>query len=172
METIWTDERKEGARAVCRRFAGTPHRNRMAVPGKNGGVDCIHFVIQVMIGAGVIPKVKLPAYDERMGIWRERNIIEDIILQYAAGDSLPPETPEEFGDIVICAVGRQTNHVGIIVDGVMWHVRGQGYCGFEPLVVWKDRTQSLIRLTATGLIRDPGTMAADQLRIAPPVEMP
>lgn len=164
MRPVWTEERKQAARAICALYAGTPHRNRMARPGKNGGVDCIHFVAEVLSGAGVILPHTLPAYDERLGVLRARNVIEDILLQHLHAEIAPEP---EFGDIVICTCGRQSNHVGIVIDGQMWHVPGRGWCGPEALGNWAARVQSFVRLTDTGLRQDPARLQADALRIAP-----
>ncbi len=164
MNIIWTEERKTLARDVCNLYAGTPHRARVAIPGRRaGGVDCIHFVDRVLVGAGIIPEHTLPGYDDRAGVFRQRNIIEDILVRHLAAEILPPDAPAEFGDIVICKVGRQSNHVGIVIDGDFWHVPGGGNCGNEALANWRARIQSLLRVTGTGLLADPSTLRASEI---------
>ncbi len=155
---IWTPERQAAARATATKFGGTPHRSRMNLPGV--GVDCIHFVAAVLTETGLIPPPRLPAYDERIGALRARNIIEDILLEHLHAESLGPEAEPAFGDIVICTCGRQTNHVGIVIDGQMWHSPGRGYCGPEAVANWRRRIQSFIRITGPGLKADPGELTA------------
>ncbi len=152
----WDDQSRAAALATAKAYAGTPHRNRMNLPRE--GVDCIHFVAAVLSGAGLIPLPKLPAYDERLGALRARNVIEDILLEHLHCERI--EEPE-FGAIVICKCGRQTNHVGIVLDhGEMWHVPGKGYCGPEAVVNWLPRIQAFLRITAPGLKANPATLTA------------
>lgn len=135
-------------------FRGTPHKNRLCLPGE--GVDCIHFVIAVLASAGVIPRIRLPFYDERLGSFRAHNVMEDLFLMHFHAQRLDADEPVEFGDVVVCSCGRQTNHIGIILDGGwFWHVPGKGICFPDSLGVWRHRTQCLLRMTGTGLKRDP-----------------
>lgn len=136
----------------------------MAVPGI--GVDCIHFVLAVLVEAGIIDRPTLPAYDERLGALRERNVIEDILTAHL--HARPAEAPE-FGDIVVCRCGRQSNHIGIVIDDQMWHSPGKGYCGPEALANWRERIQSFVRIEQTGLRADPAELTARGiLSFAPP----
>lgn len=165
---VWTLARRADAVAVATEYAGTPHRNRMALPRE--GVDCIHFVAAVLHGAGVIPWPRLPAYDERLGALRARNVIEDILLEHLHAERI--EEPE-FGAIVVCKCGRQTNHVGIVLDdGQMWHVPGRGTCGPEAVADWRDRVQAFIRITAVGLKADPGELTAQGILAFAPAPPP
>ena len=161
---VWTEARRTAARLACQAYAGTPHVNRLALPGE--GVDCVHFVLAVLMAAGLVPaETRLPAYDERLGRLRERNVIEDILLAHL--HSAPAAFPA-FGDIVVCKCGRQTNHVGIVIDGEFWHVPGKGRCGPEALENWRPRIQRFIRILAPGLKADPGELtAAGILAFAP-----
>lgn len=156
MIEVWTEERKALARAECQRWAGTPHVNRVAVPGV--GIDCIRLLIEILIGAGLYERRQLPFYDERLGALRTRNIIEDLFTSHLHANSLPPTASPAFGDLVVCQCGRQTNHVGMIIDGAFWHVPGRGRVGPESWEAWKGRVQSLVRITAPGFKADPGAL--------------
>ncbi len=169
MEPVWTPERKLAALATCMKYVGTPHRNRMAVPGPAGGVDCIHFVAEVLTGAGIIPDHRLPGYDERLGTMRSHNVIEDILVRHLHAEV---HTEPDWGDIVICKVGRQSNHVGIVIGENMWHVSSRSFVGYEALVNWLPRVQSFVRITQTGLRADPALLVAEELRIAPAPPLP
>lgn len=160
---IWNDTRKAAARASCKKWGGTPHYNRLAVAGT--GIDCVHLVSEILRDSGIIPAgFPMPFYDERLGSLRQRNVIEDIIAAYMHADSLPPDTAPEFGDIVVCQCGRQSNHVGIIIDGEMWHVPGRGRVGPSAWVTWKKKTQALMRLTADGFKVDPSGLTWEAIR--------
>ncbi len=162
MNTIWTPERQAAARASCAKWAGTPHQNRLALPGE--GIDCVRFVSEILKDAGIIDEARLPFYDERLGALRERNVIEDILTAYLHAEPLPPDAPVEFGDLVVCQCGRQTNHVGIIIDGAMWHVPGRGRCGPASWENWWRRAQSLVRITGTGYREDPASLTWTRIR--------
>lgn len=144
---LWTAARQELARRECARWAGTPHFNRLAVPGQ--GVDCIHFVKAILAAAGIIPDFRLPWYDERLGALRTSNILETLLVEHLHAEARPPDAGQ-FGDVVICKAGRQTNHVGILIDGKMWHVPGRGRVGGDSWSQWRERTQSLVTITAEG----------------------
>jgi hypothetical protein len=127
-------------------------------------VDCIHFVAAVVTLAGLIPRPQMPFYDERLGSLRNRNIMEDIVLEHCHAESHPVTDPPEFGDIVICQCGRQTNHTGIIIDGLMWHVPAKGFVAGEPWEEWQPRAQALVRITATGYKKDPSKLTWQEVK--------
>lgn len=158
---LWTPERIELALAEARAWQGTPHKNRVALRGQ--GVDCIRFVCQVLAAAGVIEVPRFPFYDERLGVLRARNVIEDILLAHLDATACEPVEPQD-GDVVVCRCGRQTNHVGIFLAGDMWHVPGKGAVGPEPWGPWEARAQSLVRIHSTGYKVPPGTLTWDAIR--------
>jgi cell wall-associated NlpC family hydrolase len=158
---LWTPERLELLAAELKAWEGTPHVNRVAVRGQ--GVDCVRLVCQVLVAAGIIESPTLPFYDERLGVLRARNIIEDVLLTHLHGTRHEPAEAQD-GDIVVCRCGRQTNHVGIFYRGDMWHAPGKGRVGPEPWATWEARTQSLVRLHAVGYKVPPGTLTWDAIR--------
>lgn len=150
---IWTQSRQDAARAAAAAWAGTPHRNRLELPQE--GVDCIRFVLAVLRAAEVLPARRLPFYDERLGMFRSRNVMEDLFVRYFHATAHRPEDPPAFGDLVVCRCGRQTNHVGIMLDQQLWHVPSGGHVGPEPWEIWIPRVQSLVRIDGIGFRQDP-----------------
>lgn len=163
---IWTEERMNAARAEAKRWAGTPHVNRLAVLG--AGIDCVNLVFEILVAAGLIERRRMPFYDERLGALRRRNVIEDILLAHLHAQSVSPTAGGQFGDIVVCQCGRQTNHVGMIIDGQFWHVPGRGRVGPEAWEAWKDRTQNLVRIVRTGYKADPAALTWEKIRATLP----
>jgi cell wall-associated NlpC family hydrolase len=161
-EKVWTARRRVIANNTAEAFRGTKHVNRLALPGE--GVDCIHFVMAVLEAAGVVPRFRLPFYDERLGSFRARNVMEDLFEMHFFVSIHPAEAAPEFGDVVICKCGRQSNHVGILLDGWLWHVPSNGYCIPEDWSHWHHRTQSLIRFATTGLKSDPHQLRWRQIK--------
>jgi cell wall-associated NlpC family hydrolase len=174
----WTAERRSLAQAAAQRFQGTPHRNRLCLPGE--GVDCIRFVLAVLQAAEILPPHRLPFYDERLGAFRKRNVMEALFLSHLDAEGLPTDTPPEFGDVVICQCGRQTNHVGILLENdhptretdgarqlshtAMWHVPGKGHVGPEAWEIWRPRAQSIVRIRSAGLRDNPGKLTWRQIK--------
>jgi hypothetical protein len=161
-ETVWTPERQQRARAEAQRWAGTKHVNRLAVHG--AGIDCVNLVSEILIAAGLIERRRMPFYDERLGSLRSRNVIEDILTGHLHAESIPAAAGGQFGDIVVCQCGRQTNHVGILIDGMMWHVPGRGRVGPEAWETWRPRTQNLVRIVGIGYKADPAALTWDKIR--------
>lgn len=162
--SVWDLNRRMAARDVAADFAGTPHRDRMALPRE--GVDCVNFVLAVLIRTGVVPPAQLPFYHEALGSLRRRNVIEDILAAHLHCDVLQPGSPAEFGDIVVCQCGRQSNHVGIIIDGSFWHCPARGHCGPEAWHQWAARAQCLVRVTAPGYKAAPASLTWDAILAA------
>lgn len=111
-------------------------------------------MLSVLRSAGLIPYHRLPFYDERLGSFRARNVMGPLFCRFFHADMHPPEAPA-FGDVVVCQCGRQSNHVGIVLDGWFWHVPAQGFVSVEAWGAWQHRAETLVRFTAPGLRSDP-----------------
>ncbi len=160
--TIWTPESQAAAREACQLWTGTRHANRIAVPGQ--GVDCIRFVFEIVIAGGILPRFTLPAYDERLGVLREKNVMETIIREYAHAERVPADAAPEFGDVAIFKCGDQCNHAGIVIDSQVWHVPGRSRVGPEAWPTVAKKLQCLMRFTAPGFKQDPATLTWEKIR--------
>lgn len=109
----------------------------------------------VLESAGVVPVFRLPNYDERLGSFRERNVMEDLFATHFHVERHDVTVTPQFGDVVVCSCGRQSNHVGILMDGWFWHVASQGICLPDSWGQWQHRSQAILRFTATGYRKDP-----------------
>lgn len=161
---LWTAERQDTARTEAASWAGTPHKNRVCVKGQ--GVDCLRFVFEVLIVAGVVDRFSLPAYKEALGILRQTNVMEPLILEHchAGRVEVTAAAVPQFGDVVIFSCGEQSNHTGIVLDnGQVWHVPGRGRCGPDEWVNIRKRLQSLIRFTAAGFTKSPVGLTWEQI---------
>ncbi len=159
---VWTEERKTRARECAQAWAGTRHRNRIAVKGE--GIDCIRFVFEVLASAGVCDRFRMPSYDGRLGILRPVNLMEGLIVDHLFGEVRTKETPLEFGDLCIFECGRCSNHLGIFLDGAVWHVPGQGAVGPDAAANVTPKLQSIVRLTACGFRDHPGLLTWDEIK--------
>lgn len=154
---IWTQERQDKARAEADAWHGTPHYDRMKKKGV--GVDCINFVSAILEAAGLWPAFRMPGYSTRTGLGRRENVIERILHKVAHCETISETAEWAFGDIVVFTVGRQSNHVGIYLDGFIWHSQARHLV--EPIPVDRstsESVQAVIRLTGEGFKAAPETI--------------
>ena len=157
-----TSTQQTAALAEARRWLGTPHRNRMAKPGV--GVDCLGFVRAILVATGTLPPFEFPFYDPSWGLGRASNIMERVLKLCTNVEIFPANHAPAFGDLIIFAVGRQSNHVGIFLDGAIWHVRTNGVVGpTHPDDDLTGHIQSIATITAPGFTRRPETLTATDL---------
>lgn len=146
--------------AEAQTWEGTPHRDRMAKRGV--GIDCLYFLAAVACKFDVLPPFTMPFYRPIWGVGREFNVIERVLLGCCHATVVDKDGPLETGDAVIFSVGRQSNHVGLVIGAHLWHsIVDQG-------VVADDITdarpwQSVVRLHAPGFTRRPETLSVKDL---------
>jgi cell wall-associated NlpC family hydrolase len=163
MKSLWTPHRQAAAHEEAQRWLGTPHRNRMAKVGV--GIDCLGFVRAILTAAEILPAFEFPYYNPAWGLGRASNIMERVLLACTTVTILPPNAAPDFGDLIIFAVGRQSNHVGIVLsDGAIWHVQTNYAVGpVHPDDDLKGNIQSIARITAPGFHRRPETLTTEDL---------
>ena len=147
----------------AKRWEGTPHRNRMAKPGV--GVDCLHLLRALAVAAEWLPPFQFPYYDPTWGIGRKSNVISRVILRCCHARALAATEPLATGDVAIWAVGRQSNHCGIVIAGDVWHAQaGRLVCG-EPITEeMRARFETVLRIEAPGFHRRPETLTIDDFK--------
>lgn len=161
---LWTAARRELVRAEALRWAGTPHANRIAVPGQ--GVDCVRFVFELLTVAKVCDPFPISAYDGRLGALRNVNVMEGILVEYFNAHSVCAGPPE-FGDVAVFTCGDRSNHVGLCLDGgEVWHVPGKGRVGPEAWANVTKKLQGLVRFDAPGFREgmDPGKLTWAEIK--------
>jgi cell wall-associated NlpC family hydrolase len=140
---IWTEEKKQLARDRCRYWDGTPHHHWMAVHGV--GIDCIHFVVDVLIYAGVIPQTAIPQYHANLGrSGAEQKLIKEF-SERAPVDLVGP--PYQFGDLLVFNPRIGTNHVALLIDNEVWHSQVRIGVLNHPFVDFKKSILKAMRLT-------------------------
>ena len=149
---------REGARAAAELFRGTPHKNRIAIPGI--GVDCICLAIEIYRGGGMLPgSFALPQYSPRHGVARERNVAAIVFQRCCHFADLGVPAILEFGDLLIFKVGQVSNHVGVMIDGYCIHsAAGRGVRRSIVTSGFRRRIERVLRPVAPGLKCDPSTI--------------
>lgn len=148
---MWTDERKNLARVTCLTWRGTRHKNRIC--RLQIGIDCIRFVAEVLRTSEVISGFSFPYYATGHGIFVTHNFMEDIFahLLYTEEIDVP-----EFGALIVCRVGKATNHCGIVIDEKAWHVPFASEVKPDRLDLMD--IQTMLRITQPGFRNDPSTL--------------
>lgn len=138
------------AREAALLWQGTPHLDRMAKVGV--GIDCIHFVREILIAGEMCGTFTCPYYLPRWGLGRGNNVLERLLLKCFHAEIVPFGEPILDGDVFIFAVGRQSNHCGIALDGKCWHSQARFVVSSIPIdKSLTDRLQSIVRLKEAGI---------------------
>lgn len=139
---IWTEERKQLAREACAYWQGTPHAHWMRNHGI--GIDCIHFVVDVLERAGVANDIEIPRYSNNIGM---KGADEKLIKEFS--DRFPVEIvkePYEFGDILIFDPRISINHIALLIDGMVWHSLAKQAVDVYPFDNYKRAVRGAMRL--------------------------
>lgn len=99
-------------------WLGTPHRNFQRKKGL--GVDCIMYALSVYQSAGLMVGATLPAYSPNAGLYTADTGTEEWVVQSGRFQQSSVESPKD-GDLVIFKSGGVSAHVGIYIDGMVWH---------------------------------------------------
>jgi cell wall-associated NlpC family hydrolase len=138
-------------RAACESWRDTPFRERSAVKGAGGGVDCAGFVGAVLYECGAIEgRIAIPPYEVNhaehssesvLRAWFERPEVRARVRRVDESE------PHLDGDIVFPKVGRTEHHLGIRIGQLVYHVvRPAGWSGMT--VAQLPLAPSRYRLTA------------------------
>jgi cell wall-associated NlpC family hydrolase len=139
---MWDEEMKQKAREACHYWQGTPHAHWMRQRGI--GVDCIHFVVDVLERAGAIGPAEIPRYSPNIGF---RGAEQKLIKEFS--DRVPLDLvkqPFQFGDIVIFDPKLSTNHVALFIDGMLWHALAGQAVNVYPFDDFRRTARGAMRL--------------------------
>lgn len=163
---IWTFEMIAAATAEAESWKGTKHRNRMAKRGV--GIDCIHFIFEVLYAADVVPRRRLPAYPISWGIAAQTSTLGELMAEILHVRRIPDErwTPA-FGDILVFKVGQTSNHAAIMIGRRPWHSVGKSLVGPTNLKHARTSIQEAIRITTSGWRSEPGQLNLQPCRQTP-----
>jgi len=138
-------ERLAQLKAECESWQGTPFAQGIA--GKGQGVDCIHFVIQIISACG-IPTDKLGEVP-RYSVLEGRHTVNTELLKWLkdsplAKEHLRPVDELRAGDIAACRSRLGVSHLGLAASKrAVWHADRQlGVCcmpvmQFKHVSAWR-----------------------------------
>lgn len=144
---IWTTDRIAAAQATLHKWHGTPHCDRAAVEGS--GIDCAMLVNEILIDAGIVPRVEFPAYSTVDGSHNQSARLAKAIESLLHVQQVSIDAPE-FGDIAVCRTGKASAHVMFIAGDRIWHSLVNVGVTHGKYRVWKSHIAQLYRLTDFG----------------------
>lgn len=163
IETAFSDDAKARFRNAAALWIGTPHRHRIAIPGK--GIDCLNLMRELYVASGVLPPYQLPYYHHGLGLGMNFNVMEWIARRVLIADEVPADPGFlAFGDLAIFSVGAQANHVGMVFDGTVVHACVDKGTVVESLDVLDGAVQSIFRLREAGFAIRPETLNFREIR--------
>lgn len=117
-----TPERIARLNDQVRLWLGTPFRAGSAVPGPNGGVDCVGLTAAVHVGAGACPPQALQRVPLDWHLHHETSAVMDFFRQPQVARRLQRvESYEGYrhGDVMAVRVGLCEHHVGTWLDDAL-----------------------------------------------------
>ncbi len=147
-DSIWTTERQELALAEAEHWLGVPHCNRMATFPV--GVDCIHYVAEILFASGILERRQLPFYNVNVGIATESRELQDQFIALTHVEELPASTALEFGDIPILITGNYAAHCGFYANGNFYHALAGRCVTCSRWSHWQHRLASIMRVSQEG----------------------
>jgi cell wall-associated NlpC family hydrolase len=133
-------EQQEARRQVVAEalsWIGTPYRVAQRVKGREGGVDCLTFVVEVFGRCGFDTRFRrrIPFYPQDWHLHRDDERYLRGVLEYSREIPGPPEP----GDIVLFRFGRCFAHGGIVT---LWPMIVHAWNGAG--VIPADASQALL----------------------------
>ena len=122
-------------------WIGTPYRAAQRVKGRDGGVDCLTFVVEVFGRCGFDTSYyrATPYYPQDWHLHRDDERYLAGVLEYAREIPNGADDPPEPGDIVLFRFGRCFAHGGIVTG---WPMIVHAWNGAGVLPA--DATQALL----------------------------
>lgn len=125
-------------------WLGTPHRNLMCQIWV--GIDCVQFVLQIYKAAGLVPEgYQPPAYSPDEGLHNPSARIQEIVKGAFAVQEVPVSEVQD-GDLLVFRNGQCSGHVGVFIDGSVWHSLGHLAVTCSPGKLWLHRVQTVFRI--------------------------
>jgi hypothetical protein len=144
---IWTAERLQKAREEAESWLGVPHVDRRC--SRQEGIDCVHYLREILVAAGVVDRRDLPPYPTAEGLWSRSDRLLEALEKALHVVRVGAEEAAD-GDIVVGRTWGASAHVGFLLDGQLYHALA-GRCVLKsPWAQWRARAEAVLRLTDLG----------------------
>lgn len=146
---IWDQLTRELALAEAERWRGVPHVDRAA--NFQTGIDCIHYVAEIMFAAGVVERRELPSYDTTVGIARASRDMERAFFDTVHVEAFDPKVYQpQFGDVVLFKTGFTSAHCAFFADKHLYHSLANRCVTRSEWGHWRAKAESFIRFYEKG----------------------
>ena len=126
-------ERQNKLKEVMEPWIGTPFRHWSGV--KQGGCDCIHFIVRVLEEMGLGP-FKVPRYNKDWHLHNMDELLMDGIKSHLNIEEVSFDNPMN-GDIMLFQFGKTNSHSAIYFDKHLYQaINGIGV----ERIHWMDTT--------------------------------
>ena len=141
---IWTDENIRKARESMEAWRGTPYGKCRRERG--AGVDCVNFVVSVLVESGLMADIKLRFYPSWIGMHDPKDTLGRVIEESCYVRRVDRDEPKEFGDILTFRTRPHSNHLAIFDGEYVWHALAGRSVQKNPLDDWERKIRSWFRL--------------------------
>lgn len=148
--SIWTENMKSLGLAEAERWLGVPHRNRMA--DIRIGIDCIHYVSEICVAAGLMDRQQLPEYDVNMGVAKVSTLLENAMIAKLHVEGFDSTNHEpEFGDVVVFDTGGLFSaHCGWYTGKHLYHSLAKRCVTRSEWKHWQHKAKIFVRFYSKG----------------------
>lgn len=122
-------ERRQRLSTEARTWIGTPFRENSAIKGRQGGVDCRHFLHECHVATGACPRFYMDVLPvEVVRHWHEHHAVSQILAWLNAPElrglvvRVDEDDEPQIGDITIIETQRAAHHVGLWCGAGVLHV--------------------------------------------------
>lgn len=151
-EIVWTPSARELAMRSLHKWHGTPHKNRLNIPGI--GIDCIKLVAEVLVDSEIVNRLPYGSYSVEHGLFEPSDRLQKVI-ECAFHVERVAIAEHHFGDIPIFRTGKRSAHMGFLDDENIWHALANRSVTHSNFNLWSRDVDVLYRITARGWKNNP-----------------
>ncbi len=124
-----TDARREALLSEAQSWQGTPFRPNGKARGRDGGVDCAHYLAAVHAAAGACEPLDLPDLPVEVVVhWHEHHGVSRVLKFFEMPElrgrveRVDENEPTMIGDVAVLKVGQTEHHLAIHGGTHLYHV--------------------------------------------------
>lgn len=117
-----SDHKLETLDRQARSWLGTPFFPHSCAKGRDGGVDCVHLVQDILVACGAMERQVLPSFPMDWADHRSESVVLGVFTRdaYFAEHFTALAVPEHYptpGDILCFKMGACVHHIGLMLPG-------------------------------------------------------
>lgn len=148
---IWTPDRIASAHRTFEKWHGTEHGEGKPIVGRR--IDCVNFVTEILIDAGIAPRVAIPRM-KNDGMFTKSDKLKNAFMRCLWVEQKPVEQSLP-GDIAIFQTGMMDGHCGFVEMPHIWHCLAGAFVMRTEWRLWRLRVDCVLRIVKDGLKESP-----------------